>query len=133
MRLLRTLFPSWKFFDQFHGALQLYGRAFNQGESSSSWVLCLTPPPRNWAAIFLNPKGNLYHLSNSTLERLIQESLDTPLEKIDSLVSYQLVRQMALEGLRSQFDSFQEFQFKITLMQANQDSEEILISQIDEV
>jgi hypothetical protein len=86
---LRVLLPSWRFFDSVAAPLSLWV------ESEGSWREVALPHQHG---VFCNPRGNLSLLLYSTLERLLAELADDPVNP-EQLTSYLLIQNLAAREL----------------------------------
>src|ERR1700753_1303186 len=68
--LLRSLFPSWRFFEDIDPVPELEFRV-TEGEGFGPWQRALTPVARR--GLFYNPRGNLGLLYRSLVEELAAE------------------------------------------------------------
>jgi hypothetical protein len=82
---LRVLLPSWRFFDSVAAPLALWV------ESAGAWHEVSLPHQHG---LFCNPRGNLSLLLYSTLERLLVELAEEPVNP-EQLTSYLLVQNLA--------------------------------------
>ncbi|MET0287582.1 MAG: hypothetical protein ABW352_24050 [Polyangiales bacterium] len=82
---LRILLPSWRFFDSVSAPLALWV------ESDGRWREVVFP---HQYGLFCNPRGNLSLLLYSTLERLLVELSEDPVNP-EQLTSYLLVQNLA--------------------------------------
>lgn len=130
---LRALFPSWKFFDQFEWFPVLYYRvAFNENDFSD-WNTCLKKPQRTLVSIFFNPNGNLYHASNSAVERLALEASQPNAASIENSVSYRIISNLVRSKIRLESGFRQSFSFQFKIRAQSKDTiDDIFISQIHE-
>lgn len=96
--LLRSLLPSWRFFEANEASLCLYARVV-QGERELAPFAPLLPAPRRGPlALLFNPRGNLLLACHGLLDRLVSELAElgpTPIEQAERLVSYRLVQNLA--------------------------------------
>jgi hypothetical protein len=117
----RILVPSWRFFDRVGIHPQLFVRT--QGD----WVLAVTQPRLRWYSLFFNPQYNYYHACNNLLERLILELVEN-VDNIETLVSYQLVKNLARQFASDRLSFFGPIDFKITIQ-----GQDVLIGSAREV
>jgi hypothetical protein len=103
---LRILLPSWRFFDSVAAPLALWV------ESDGHWREVLFPHEHG---LFCNPRGNLSLLLYSTLERLLVELSEDPVNP-EQLSSYLLVQNLAAQNA-----SEGEYRFEV------RDAEHVLV------
>lgn len=116
----KTLFPSWKFYDDISHLPVLYYRAGSRNEIlEMPWIQAIEKLDRNLNQIFLNPTGNLYHAYNSLLEQLEndkEEVHEINGQDLAHSVSYQLTKNLVIDRIKLQLaDTVECFQFKLTL------------------
>jgi hypothetical protein len=100
--LLRSLFPSWRFFDANEPSLCLYARVLQGEREIAPFAPLLPAHGRGALALLFNPRGNLLLACHSLLDRLVSELAErgpTPIEEAERLVSYRLVQNLALRLL----------------------------------
>ncbi len=116
--LLRTLVPSWRFFET-AGWLPALSMRF---EGEWDWHPVLVPPRRGLRHLFFNPEGNLHLALQTVLERLVMEINELPEGGTlpASSENYGLVR-----NLCSSRAGGRSFQFRIT-----GEGENILVSPV---
>lgn len=92
-RFLRSLLPSWRFFDDSGAAFRLWARTGPDEAHWGPWVEVLTPPPRGWRSLLLNPEGNLFHARATLIGDLLHELQSaSPSDMVmEDNVPYQLV------------------------------------------
>lgn len=133
MYLFRSLFPSWKFFEDIVYLPVLYMRTGNSSDlQDEQWVEVLPRIERNWKYLFMNPEGNLLHAYNSLIQQLEYDKEDTSLDNPDSLassVSYLLVKNMVRKHIEGA-SHITHFQFKLRAIKqgSSVDAEDTLIS-----
>lgn len=114
--LLRSLFPSWRFFESIGPALALSYRSAIGGGELGPWQEALPPVPRTALSLVFNPRGNLRLASQSLVERLLDDLESLTPEQAPHSVSYQLVQSLicgklgALPGAEER-----RYQFRLTL------------------
>lgn len=130
--LLRSLFPSWRFFESIAPTPTLSYRVASAGEDFGPWHDALPPVPRTPLSLLLNARGNLHLACQSLVERLFDD-LDSlrPEEAADS-VSYQLVQRLVFAKLteRPAAEPNRCYQFRLTL--PDSDDEECFVSAVHE-
>jgi hypothetical protein len=96
--LLRSLFPSWRFFDANEPSLCLYARVLEGERELAPFAPLLPAQQRGWLALLFNPRGNLLLAYHGLLDALVSELAErgpTPIEQAERLVSYRLVQNLA--------------------------------------
>jgi hypothetical protein len=100
LALFRSLFPSWRFFEEIEAGPSLSFCAAPVGSDFGPWRAALTPSPRGPTALLLNARGNLTLAYQSIVEQLASELDEAPDADPSTLISYQLVvRLVAFELL----------------------------------
>jgi hypothetical protein len=92
--LLRSLLPSWRFFEDVEPGPELLYCVVQDGEDGA-WQPALTPPAQR--GLFLNAQGNLYLAQQSLVEQLWAELDGVETDAVSGLVSYRLVRRLVAE------------------------------------
>jgi len=126
--LLRSFFPSWRFFEAIDPPPLLSYRLID-GEPAGAWRAAdITPPPRRALDMLLNAQGNLQLAYRSLTERLLSE-LDAP--DPAALVSYQLLRRLVTTQLMaaSSRELVQRYQFRLC---SGDDGSELFVSAVHE-
>lgn len=95
--LLRSLFPSWRFFEEVEPGPQLLFCVVVGGEQGP-WQPVLTPVRRR--GVLLNAAGNLHLAQQSLVEQLWSELDGISLDAAPQLTVYQLVQRLVVERLR---------------------------------
>ncbi len=112
--LFRALFPSWRFFEDFDEAPALYIRFSELTQNElGQWLKCLGRPRRLAIGLFYSPEANYVLAAGSLVQQLlseIQDCTDTDSRAIESLVSYQLMKNLVRFHLPSEAS---RYQFKI--------------------
>jgi len=85
-QLLRSLLPSWRFFEDVEPGPELSFRVLPLGD----WRPAIEPAKTR--GFFLNPRGNLSLLEQSLAEQLLAELDGVEVSQAAGLVSYQLVQ-----------------------------------------
>ncbi|MFL5813425.1 MAG: hypothetical protein ACJ763_07585 [Bdellovibrionia bacterium] len=112
--LFRALLPSWRFFEDFDEAPTLHFRHGNEKDELSGWWKCLARPERRFYQVLYNPKANYVLAAGSLVQHLLSEINDLPdtdSNAVESLVSYQLARNLVRFHLPS---DARYFQFKVS-------------------
>ncbi|RYZ09790.1 MAG: hypothetical protein EOO73_02600 [Myxococcales bacterium] len=95
--LLRSLLPSWRFFEDVEPGPELRFCLSKDG-SAGTWQPVLVPPARR--GFFLNAEGNLYLAEQSLVEQLWSELDGVTLEAAPGLTSYRLVQRLIVERMQ---------------------------------
>jgi len=117
LKLLRILFPSWKFFEAITPFPKIFYRISHNGTHYSEW-LSLPPsePIRNIKNLIYNPEGNLYLAYQGQIEQLLNDitelSSSNSTALIESLTSYKIVYSYIKEQILLRHKG-KYFQFKI--------------------
>lgn len=98
-QLLRSLLPSWRFFEDVEPGPELSFRVVTAGAEPGPWRAALTPG----GALFplLNAHGNLHLAEQSLVEQLEAELDGAELEGAPQLVPYRLVQRLVEARLRA--------------------------------
>jgi hypothetical protein len=140
--LLRSLFPSWRFFEHIAPVPTLSYRVSREGADFGPWRDALPPIARTPTSLVLNARGNLHLAQQSLVERL-SDDLDgdgdgdgdaSPPNIVESS-SYRLVQRLVLTKLRSDpseriqtpGEARTRYQFRLTLPGAEHE-EELFVS-----
>ncbi len=94
--LLRSLIPSFRFFDQPDIEPQLHIRIHSQQD----WQDALAPPPLKWYGLFYNPRWAEHHALSNALKNLLQDPLDS--ERLPQLTGFQILKLLLLARLYRQ-------------------------------
>lgn len=136
---LRTLFPSWRFFEDLNWVPKL--DALNLERMNESWSQCVPDEKRSLMAVVLNPRGNLRLALQSALEQLASELADLPEgaeRAFAQSVSYGIVRQIAQNRLMElgRLKRGDRYQFRISSTQPGPEEDsskdELFISAVHE-
>lgn len=130
--LLRSLFPSWKFFEDFGPVPQLWLRT-QKDQEWSEWRPCLKTPHRKWGLLFHNPELNYQLACGSLLTHFatdLNDFKDSDLSKFKNCITYQLTKNLVDYEIRNQKIAAPNslFQFKLTATNENP-----LVDHIDDV
>lgn len=103
LTLLRSLLPSWRFFEEIVAVPVLNHRLIDAAGALGPWQQTLSPPRRHPGMWGLHAAGNLYLAYQSLVEQLAEE-LEDPAEggELSRTVSYQLVQALVRRQLASQ-------------------------------
>lgn len=107
----RIWVPTWRFFD----STGIHPELFVRG--SGEWVRAVSRPRLHWYSLFFNPEFNHYHACNNLFERLILELAEIGLSRVEDLVSYQLVQDLARRFIRERLVPGYRFEFKLTIQE----------------
>ncbi|HWA73132.1 MAG TPA: hypothetical protein VG937_12375 [Polyangiaceae bacterium] len=121
--LLRSLFPSWRFFEQIAPVPQLQYRVAPADGDFGPWRDALPPIARTPGSLLLNASGNLQLAYQSLVERLSDDLDGTAPESIPGSVSYELVERLVRTrvALTTEGEE-QRFQFQLTLPEGSEPS-----------
>ena len=124
--LLRFLFPSWKFFEDFQEYPKLQYRHRLEDGDWSPWLEMPPAEPRKLRHLFLNPQGNLRTACRSLLEKLLSAipnlSKDEDIEKKDSFLLVKNWVQFLLQNKK-----FDEYQFQVLIHNIAQKRDQLVI------
>lgn len=138
LRLLRVLFPSWRFFEQVSELPVLELRWGEAADALCPWQPALRRPRFSCGAFVLNPAGNLFLAEQSLLEQLQNDLGDVSPgaeSEFEQSVSFRLCRSLAEHRLSdvAQGSAAALFQFRLVRVRqgANEPSEPpFLVSRI---
>lgn len=127
LNLVKPLFPSWKFYDDYSETIMLFYRS----DVSDIWKPLYRTPKTSLKGLFVNAQGNLSLAIHSHIGQLLND-IETHEGQIpfDQTLSYKLTINMVQAAITPQ----QKFQFK--LASVNKEGiiqEDILLSPIYEV
>lgn len=125
--LLRSLIPSWRFFDRVGGEVYWYVRfPENAHDDQAPWQPLFVKPAWHWTHYFLRPHGNFYLLNQSLAPRTMAElNLVAAKGDIAELVSLRQVQRLASEAQRP------FYQLKISASES--DTDDFLITPVYEL
>jgi hypothetical protein len=129
-RLLRSLFPSWRFFEAGEPSLCLLVRVLQDGRELTPFAPVLPAQPRGVGALLLNPRGNLLLACHALLEQLVDRLAEqgaTPLQEAEQLPEYRLVQNLACAFLAPRPGAHYQLKLISTAPGAGQ-SEELFVS-----
>lgn len=109
--LLRSLLPSWRFFEDVEPGPELFFCVVKDGRDGA-WQPALVPPTRR--GLFFNAEGNSYLARQSLVEQLLSELDGVAVDAAPRLTSYQLVQRIVLERLPEQA----RYRFRLTTSDA---------------
>jgi hypothetical protein len=112
--LLRSLLPSWRFFEDVEPGPELSFRVVLNGAEPGPWRAALTPPHGSSLPL-VNARGNLHLAAQSLVEQLEAELDGVELELAPQLVPYRLVQRLVEMQLRrvGLGESGTRYQFRI--------------------
>jgi hypothetical protein len=93
LALLRTLFPSWRFFEEIEAGPSLQVATAAVGEPFGAWRDAQPASPRTAAALLVNARGNLELAYQSLVDQLTSELDDAPQDPTAS-ITYALVQRL---------------------------------------
>jgi len=106
--LLRSLLPSWRFFEDVEPGPELSFRVLPEGD----WLPAIVPATTR--GFFLNARGNLSLLQQSLAEQLLTDLDGVEVSRAPSLVSYQLVQRLIEARVRALgFSSASRYVFRL--------------------
>ena len=123
--LLRSLFPSWRFYEEVTEVPVLQFRVSIDGTQFGDWVTAVEKPKLEWHSLFLNRSGNLFHAEQSLLQLLESEIGDLPavnaaqIAVLENGVSFQLASNLVQYFLREQLSLAEQF-FQFRLLRVRQ-------------
>jgi len=123
LKLMRILFPSWRFFEGLSPIPKIFYRTSQNGIYYSEWSpLTQAEPIRNFKKLFHNPSENLALTYQVQIEQLLNDiselSISTSAISIQSLTSYRIVYSYIKEQILLRH-SDKYFQFKIGALEFN--------------
>jgi hypothetical protein len=122
--LLRSLLPTWRFFEDVGPVAALSYRSGIALESLGPWsAFSEKRSSRHFGSLFLNSEGNLRLAEHALVERLLQDD-HVQDSKNTEKVSYQLVKNLVQTHVPNGF----HFQFRITL--GRDEMDEVLVSSV---
>lgn len=141
LHMFRSLFPSWRFFEDVTEIPLLMIRSGCGQEELGPWRQGLVIPRRGPLILLLNPQGNLVHAANSLLQQLEYDIGDAPPDRIEAFettVSFLSVKNLVLfllrrEQLSGQTEPATKYQFKVGRLRQGQPIEKLdpfLISKV---
>lgn len=110
LQLFRSLFPYWKFFDQFGYVPRLYYRS-SQNQQWSEWLAFHELQNFSWAQWLHNPKVNLVHWEQSFFIQAIEEFKNLKPKQIENTESYRELKELIEMRLAS--EAYELFQFEL--------------------
>ena len=132
--LFKSMFPSWKFFDESVDTPVLLYRT-KLATVFSQWEICVPHPEKKWFHLLYNPHGNFYLAYHSHIQQLLGDLTtfeDSKLESFHQHVSYKTTENFVRYTLMKK-KCISLFQFKISSVKINDDGtlniiEDVLIS-----
>lgn len=115
--LFRTLFPSWRFFEDVGSSGELFYR-IRQPDSSieANWTLLDRNPHRGLFQLFHNPEGNLRFAQQSLIDQvLIEAETQTVAELHSSSVPYRLLQKLVESCVGTPSTQTIELEFQICM------------------
>ncbi|MCB0344921.1 MAG: hypothetical protein KDD66_07380 [Bdellovibrionales bacterium] len=118
--LFRSLFPSWRFFEDLSELPVLYHRVRKGTKDFGDWMPSLKPLERKFSSVLLNPGGNrllAYYGLLQQVENDMQSVEDGAEHKFSNSVSYLLLERLVREQILLSCSHAEEknaaFQFKL--------------------
>ncbi len=103
MRLLRSLVPSWKFFEDIGHTPILLFRSSEDGQVWDEWQRFHRPIPRHIWNLFFNPELNLQLAEKSVIEQALSDQSKVSLQMIKDMIDSRLPESL----------SFYQFQISV--------------------
>lgn len=120
--LLRSLFPSWRFFEQIAPAPVLRYRVAEASTDFGPWQDALSRVARTPGSLFLNSRGNVQLACQSLVERLVDELDSVAPNSLPEAVSYQLVQRLVRSRLSATTEAEPRcYQFQIALLDSDEE------------
>ncbi|MEK6554886.1 MAG: hypothetical protein AABZ31_06590 [Bdellovibrionota bacterium] len=138
--LLRSFFPSWKFFDDVGPEIRLEVRCGTSETALGDWTNCLPPIPRSAATLFVNPAAAYLHACHNHLNHFNADIAESDTERPELLAektTYKITRnlvQVQIKKLKLAQAPF-TYQFRISanyIKDLNREADHILISPVYE-
>lgn len=110
LNLFKSMFPSWKFFDENNDTPALLFK------TDQTWIICFSPQKTKWRQILINPSGNFYLAYHSQIQQLLGDLNETDDDSINSFqnsTSYKIVTNFVRYKLNL-IKYSGHFQFKIS-------------------
>ena len=129
--LFKSLFPSWKFFDEsVDTPILIYKTPLDP-----SWLIALKPPSRQWFHVMYNPEGNFYLAYHSHIQQLLGDltsATDQQITNFSENVSYKITENF-VRNVLSRKNYQGSFEFKISSIKHTDENnfqvlEDILLS-----
>jgi hypothetical protein len=133
VNLLRSLFPSWRFFEVPEGQLLLLARAVSEQSTDAPFGAAIPPARRNLATPLFSPHGNLQLACHDLVDALVQELAEQPgirLEQAEQLVSYRLVQNLVQWQMRERGDAPSAYQLKLVSQGVDGQEQELFVSPV---
>lgn len=120
LSLVRSLFPSWRFFDQLENVPKIFYRLRLQNNDLTNWQPIPIHCERKFINLFSNPNGNLYFAFHSLTEQVISDMNDcTETSEFATSTSYELMKNMVhfllMQKTGALFKDSTGFQFMISM------------------
>jgi hypothetical protein len=120
--LLRSLFPSWKFFDKVSHEVRLLARVQIENGTWQNWKPVLIPPidlraSRKLKDLIFNPQGNHELLCQTICEQLLSLTVDKEISSnvVEGSVPFQLVRRIVQHKMISLYAPAKLTAYQFTL------------------
>jgi hypothetical protein len=131
--LLRSLFPSWRFFEAPEGQLLLLARRVSDDADPATFEPAIPTAPRNLTTLLFSPHGNLQLACHDLVDALVQELSErhsTRLEDAEQLVSYRLLQNMVQWQLRQCGTAPSAYQLKLVSQGSDGSQQELFMSPV---
>jgi hypothetical protein len=98
LRPLRSLFPSWRFFDTIETTYVAHAREVSTSGDAGPWRPLIPPPARGPLTLLYDPRGNLLLACHAVVDQLVdelEEAGELTVDEAEALVSAELLRNVA--------------------------------------
>lgn len=98
LRPLRSLFPSWRFFDTIETTYVAHAREVPARGDVGPWRPLLPPPTRSALGLLHDPRGTLLLACHAIVDQLVdelEEAGELTVDEAEALVSFELLRNAA--------------------------------------
>lgn len=130
--LLRSLFPSWRFFETPEEQVLLLARCVAEGESGP-FLPAIPAAPRGLSTLLFSARGNLLLACHDLVDSLVCELSERgtiQLSQAEQLTSYRLVQNMVCWHLRQHSPGLSAYQLKLVSRAADGSDEELFVSPV---
>jgi hypothetical protein len=126
LNFFKSLFPSWKFFDESVDTPVLLWRLYS--DPDNHWQVYFPPPEKKWFNLFYNSEGNFYLAYHSHIQQLLGE-LSVLEDSAASEFHHHSAYKITENFVRSKKPTG-DFQFKISSIKYKEDHSFIVIEDI---
>lgn len=130
--LLRSLFPSWRFFETPEGQVLLLSRSVG-GEAEQPFAPAIPAVRRGPFQLLFAPRVNLQLACHDLVDALVHDLAERghiSLAEAEQLVSYRLVQHMVEWQLRARGRAPVAYQMKLLSLDTSGTNEELLVSPV---